>query len=179
MLRNSVRIVGVVGRPLARGFIQNSKRELFYAAARPAMNASTLQFIQAKNFHSSRPSFSELAPELKDRFEKEIKDNNVVLYMKGVPEAPMCGFSNAVVRVLDLHGLAPGSYHSVNVLEDDEVRQGIKLFSDWQTIPQLYLGGEFIGGADIVIQMHQNGEMVQELANVGIKSPQPADPPQE
>lgn len=103
-----------------------------------------------------------------DRIERLIKNKKVVVFMKGVPDQPMCGFSNAVVQVLRMHGVE--NYDAHNVLEDDDLRQGIKDFSDWPTIPQVYFNGEFIGGCDIMLQMHQNGELIEELKKVGIES---------
>jgi len=88
--------------------------------------------------------------------------------MKGTPEQPMCGFSNAVCQILRMHGVPP--YDSYDVLEDEELRQGIKEYSNWPTIPQVYLGGEFVGGCDIMIDMHKSGELIEELKKVGIKS---------
>lgn len=91
-----------------------------------------------------------------DQIKKDIAENDVVLFMKGTPMAPMCGFSAAVVQVLNHLGV---KYKGVNVLADDEVRQGIKDFSNWPTIPQLYVKGEFIGGCDIVREMAEAGEL--------------------
>lgn len=96
-----------------------------------------------------------------------VNNGKVVVFMKGVPEAPRCGFSNAVVQIMRMHGVA---YDSHNVLDNEAVRQGVKDFSDWPTIPQIYIGGEFVGGCDIVLQMHQNGELIEELKKVGIRS---------
>lgn len=96
-----------------------------------------------------------------------IKQDKVVVFMKGVPEQPRCGFSNAVVQVLRMHGV---EYSAHDVLQDEALRQGIKDFSSWPTIPQVYINGQFVGGCDIVLQMHQSGELVDELAKVGIKS---------
>jgi len=88
--------------------------------------------------------------------------------MKGTPEQPQCGFSNAVCQILRMHGVPP--YDSYNILEDEELRQGVKEYSNWPTIPQVYLGGEFVGGCDIMIDMHKSGELIEELNKVGIKS---------
>ena len=85
-----------------------------------------------------------------------IQEHNIVLFMKGTKAQPMCGFSARVVQILD-HLNA--SYHDVNILEDESLRQGIKDFSDWPTIPQLYIGGEFIGGCDIVRELYESGEL--------------------
>lgn len=88
--------------------------------------------------------------------------------MKGVPEQPMCGFSNAVVQIFRMHGVT--NYDAHNVLADENMRQGIKEFSNWPTIPQIFIGGEFVGGCDILLQMHKNGELIEELQKVGIQS---------
>ncbi|KAL9954745.1 hypothetical protein ACROYT_G042319, partial [Oculina patagonica] len=103
-----------------------------------------------------------------DKFDEVVNRDKVVVFMKGVPAQPMCGFSNAVVQILGMHGVE--GYGSYNVLEDEELRQGVKEYSSWPTVPQIYIGGEFIGGCDIMIQMHQNGELIDELKKVGIKS---------
>ena len=97
--------------------------------------------------------------------ENEIKSNDVVLFMKGTPVFPMCGFSAATVEVLNKLGVKFGS---VNVLESDEMREGIKIFSDWPTIPQLYVKEEFIGGCDIVREMFESGELLELLNTKGI-----------
>jgi monothiol glutaredoxin len=89
----------------------------------------------------------------------------VVLFMKGVPEQPRCGFSALVVQILDHLGV---DFVGVDVLQDDELRQGIKTFSDWPTIPQLYVKGEFVGGSDIVREMFQSGELKPFLAEQGL-----------
>ena len=86
----------------------------------------------------------------------EVKANDVVLFMKGTPQTPMCGFSAQVVQILDHIGV---TYKGLNVLESDELRQGIKSYSNWPTIPQLYVKGEFVGGCDIVREMFQGGEL--------------------
>ena len=97
---------------------------------------------------------------------KNIVDNNdVVLFMKGTKEQPQCGFSNAVVNTLSFMKV---EYKDVNVLETDELREGIKEFTDWPTIPQLYVKGEFIGGCDIVLEMHKSGELAQLLESKDI-----------
>ena len=91
-----------------------------------------------------------------ERIENDINSNRVMLYMKGIPAAPMCGFSGTVVKILKQLDVEFGS---ANVLEDLELREGIKKFSDWPTIPQLYVDGNFIGGCDIVVEMYQSGEL--------------------
>ena len=96
-----------------------------------------------------------------DRINQELTDNSVVLYMKGTAVFPQCGFSAAVIEILDREGVG---YKTLNVLEDPDVRDGIKTFSDWPTIPQLYVGGEFVGGCDIVTELYGNGELATILA---------------
>jgi monothiol glutaredoxin len=91
--------------------------------------------------------------------------HDVVLFMKGTADQPRCGFSNLVVQVLDHLGV---EFHAVDVLADDEIRQGIKSFSDWPTVPQLYIKGEFIGGSDIVKEMYQAGELQALLREQGV-----------
>ncbi len=100
-----------------------------------------------------------------DRIRQQIEGDDVVLYMKGTPVFPMCGFSAAVVQVLSHVGV---KFQSYNVLDDAELRQGIKEFSNWPTIPQLYVKGEFIGGCDIVREMYQAGELEPMLAERGV-----------
>jgi monothiol glutaredoxin len=92
---------------------------------------------------------------------KQVTDNAVVLYMKGSPEAPMCGFSAAAVQMLEACGAEDVA--TVNVLADEDIRQGIKDFSNWPTIPQLYVNGEFLGGSDIMREMYQSGELQKLL----------------
>jgi monothiol glutaredoxin len=102
-----------------------------------------------------------------DRIKSEIESAPVVLYMKGTPVFPQCGFSAQVVQILSLLGV---KFKSFDVLSDDELRQGIKEFSNWPTIPQLYLKGEFVGGCDIVREMYQSGELVELLKEKGIET---------
>ena len=95
-----------------------------------------------------------------DKIDATVKGNPVVLYMKGTPNFPMCGFSGTAVQILKACGV--DNLTAVNVLEDEDIRQGIKDYANWPTIPQLYVHGEFIGGADIMREMYQSGEL-QEL----------------
>jgi monothiol glutaredoxin len=97
--------------------------------------------------------------------DNEVKSNDVVLFMKGTPQFPMCGFSGQVVQILNYLGVP---YKGVNVLEDETIRQGIKEYSSWPTIPQLYVKGEFVGGCDIITEMFQSGELKQMLTDKGI-----------
>jgi monothiol glutaredoxin len=106
-----------------------------------------------------------------DWIDSQVKSNDVVLFMKGTPTFPQCGFSGQVVQILDYLGV---TYSGVNVLESDELRQGIKSFSDWPTIPQLYVKGEFVGGADIIREMFQAGELKSLLETKGVAAAAPA-----
>jgi len=100
-----------------------------------------------------------------ERIEADIKSNPVVLFMKGTPVFPQCGFSARVVQILSHLGVP---FKGVNVLEDMEIREGIKAYTNWPTIPQLYVNGEFVGGCDIVMEMFQNGELQTMLKEKGI-----------
>ena len=97
------------------------------------------------------------------RIDQLVKSNDVVLFMKGNASFPQCGFSGRAVQILKACGVDPKTLKTVNVLEDAEVRAGIKDYSQWPTIPQLYVKGEFIGGSDIMMEMYESGELVQAL----------------
>ncbi|MDA1198064.1 MAG: Grx4 family monothiol glutaredoxin [Proteobacteria bacterium] len=100
--------------------------------------------------------------EIKEKLQEIISNNDVCLFMKGVPEAPQCGFSMTVTNILKHLNV---NFKGINVLEDQNIRQGIKDYSDWPTIPQLYIKGEFIGGCDIIKEMFENGELKNLLVN--------------
>jgi len=100
-----------------------------------------------------------------DRIRGEVESNDVVLFMKGTPVFPQCGFSNTVTQVLTYLGV---QFKGINVLEDDEIRNGIKEYSDWPTIPQLYVKGEFVGGCDIIREMFESGELRDYLSSKDI-----------
>ena len=104
---------------------------------------------------------------IKNVIENHIENNDVCLFMKGTPDAPQCGFSMAVSNILKILDV---NYKGVNVLEDQSIREGIKVFSDWPTIPQLYIKKEFVGGCDIVKEMYENGELKKILQDKGINS---------
>ena len=100
--------------------------------------------------------------DVQHRIDEMVKNNRVMLFMKGTAQFPMCGFSGRAVQILKACGVdQPATF---NVLEDEEVRQGIKEYANWPTIPQLYVGGEFVGGSDILMEMYQSGELQQLLA---------------
>jgi monothiol glutaredoxin len=98
--------------------------------------------------------------DIKEKLKKIIDDNEVCLFMKGVPEAPQCGFSMAVSNILKHLNV---NFKGINVLEDESIRQGVKEYSDWPTVPQLYIKGDFVGGCDIVKEMFENGELKELL----------------
>ena len=101
-----------------------------------------------------------LNEKLRQEIENDIKNNKIVIYMKGTADAPMCGFSARSVQILQSYGL-PVKDH--NVFASEEIRQGIKEFTNWPTLPQIFINGEFIGGCDIITEMHENGELAQLL----------------
>ena len=97
------------------------------------------------------------------RIDQLVKSNEIVLFMKGNASFPMCGFSGRAIQILKACGVETKTLKTVNVLEDEEVRQGIKEYSNWPTIPQLYVKGEFVGGSDIMMEMYQSGELQQVI----------------
>ena len=98
------------------------------------------------------------------RIDDLVKQNDIVLFMKGNASFPMCGFSGRAIQILKASGVEPAALTTVNVLEDEAVRQGIKEYSHWPTIPQLYVKGEFVGGSDIMMEMYESGELQQLVA---------------
>jgi monothiol glutaredoxin len=107
-----------------------------------------------------------MSDDVRSRIEELIKGNKVMLFMKGTKQFPACGFSNAVVQILKKEGVP---FETFNILADPDVRQGLKEYSNWPTYPQLYLDGKFVGGCDIVTELHQSGELTKELAAAGAK----------
>ena len=99
--------------------------------------------------------------DVQQRIDDLVKNNHVMLFMKGTPQFPQCGFSGRAIQVLKACGV--GDLTTFNVFDDEDVRQGIKDYAQWPTIPQLYVGGEFVGGSDIMMEMYQNGELQQVL----------------
>jgi monothiol glutaredoxin len=97
---------------------------------------------------------------VKERIDRDVKSNRVFLYMKGTPAFPQCGFSHRAVQILRHYGV---DFGSANVLEDTSIREGIKEYSNWPTIPQLYVEGEFVGGCDIMMELHERGELASVL----------------
>lgn len=107
-----------------------------------------------------------MTPEVQARIEKLVNENKIVVFMKGSKLMPQCGFSNNVVQILNTLGVP---YETVDILADQEIRQGIKEHSNWPTIPQIYLNGEFVGGSDIAIELYQSGEL-QQMVEVALAS---------
>lgn len=106
------------------------------------------------------------ADQVQDWIDQQVKSNDVVLFMKGTKDFPQCGFSGRVVQILSYLGL---QFKDINVLDDMSIRDGVKAYADWPTIPQLYIKGEFLGGADIITEMFQSGELEQHLRERGIE----------
>ena len=104
--------------------------------------------------------------DVNERIEDQLKNHEILLYMKGTPDFPQCGFSATVIEILNYFNV---KYETHNILQDESLREGIKEYSDWPTIPQLYVKGEFIGGCDIVREMAANGELVAHFESVGIE----------
>ncbi|KAK9470266.1 thioredoxin-like protein [Dipodascopsis tothii] len=109
-----------------------------------------------------------LSDSAREAIDQAVASSPVVLFMKGTPEFPQCGFSRASIQILGMQGVDPAKFSAFNVLEDDELRQGIKEYSNWPTIPQLYVNKEFVGGCDILISMHQSGELGEMLEGAGV-----------
>ncbi|XP_027010823.1 glutaredoxin-related protein 5, mitochondrial [Tachysurus fulvidraco] len=132
------------------------------------LNSVIRQTARAVSRSSARSMCSSTSEEVLKNLDVLVKKDKVVVFMKGTPGQPMCGFSNAVVQILRMHGV--DEYTAYNVLDNQELRQGVKSFSNWPTIPQVFFNGEFVGGCDILLQMHQSGDLVEELEKLGIRS---------
>ena len=136
-----------------------------FALTRRAVGAGQAVICRSHNARSLQMSTpSGLDDSTRQFLDKTVKEIKVVLCMKGTALFPQCGFSNTAVRILDAVGT---KFETVNVLESDKIRNGIKVYSSWPTIPQLYVGGEFVGGSDIMIELYNNGQLAEmiELAN--------------
>ncbi|GAA5825024.1 hypothetical protein JCM3770_007375 [Rhodotorula araucariae] len=135
------------------------------AATRPLASRTALRLVQQRRA---------LSDEARHKIDSVVQANPLVLFMKGTPDMPQCGFSRAVCQILEVNGVPPDKIVAFNCLEDPELREGIKEYSSWPTIPQLYLGGEFVGGCDIALQMHQSGELEKLLVEQGVIEADPA-----
>lgn len=134
--------------------------------------ASTFLRRLCTDSHSDfKPQRKPLPPDtpknVQERIARDVALHPLVVYMKGVPAAPQCGFSNRVVQILNAEGVS--EFQSFNVLADSELRDGVKQFSKWPTIPQVYISGEFQGGSDVLLEMYQSGELSKKLKDAGVK----------
>ncbi|MBE9006055.1 Grx4 family monothiol glutaredoxin [Fortiea sp. LEGE XX443] len=107
-----------------------------------------------------------MTPELETKIDNLLKENKILVFMKGTKLMPQCGFSNNVVQILNTLGVP---FETINILDDQEIRQGIKEYSNWPTIPQVYIDGQFVGGSDILIELYQKGEL-QQMVEVALAS---------
>ncbi|KAJ4294473.1 monothiol glutaredoxin grx5 [Kalmusia sp. IMI 367209] len=112
-----------------------------------------------------------LSDDMRAAIDRAVGSAPVVLFMKGTPETPQCGFSRASIQILGMQGVDPEKFTAFNVLEDNDLRQGIKEYSEWPTIPQLYVDKEFVGGCDILMTMHQDGSLAKMLEEKGVLVP--------
>ncbi|KAK5074046.1 monothiol glutaredoxin grx5 [Lithohypha guttulata] len=130
------------------------------AALHPSSTASTLLPRSSQSLIQTRL----LSQEVRTAIDQAVASAPVVLFMKGTPETPQCGFSRTSIQILSLQGLDPRNFTAFNVLEDEDLRSGIKEYSDWPTIPQLYVNKDFVGGCDILMQMHKDGSLAELLS---------------
>ncbi|OAL48747.1 monothiol glutaredoxin-5, mitochondrial precursor [Pyrenochaeta sp. DS3sAY3a] len=154
-------------------------RRAIPSAFRAATRASTARPLAATRFLTPFQARL-LSDEVRSAIDKAVASAPVVLFMKGTPETPQCGFSRASIQILGMQGVDPDKFTAFNVLEDQELRAGIKEYSEWPTIPQLYVDKEFIGGCDILMTMHQDGSLAKMLEEKGVVVPAEGEgkPPQ-
>ncbi|KAK4049542.1 monothiol glutaredoxin grx5 [Microbotryomycetes sp. JL201] len=153
---------------------------MFASAVRSRLGVSTL--LSPARFGprvlgspvAARVAVRHLSAEARQKIDNVVKSNDLVLFMKGTPDMPQCGFSRAVCQVFEIQGVPREKIVSFNCLEDQELREGIKEYSTWPTIPQVYLKGEFIGGCDIMIELHQSGELENMLLDAKLVKEEPA-----
>ncbi|CAO1623005.1 unnamed protein product [Parajaminaea phylloscopi] len=160
MFRQAASALRFAVRPSASSFVSAGA-----ASSRPAL------------FHSSAARLA-LSTDARKKIDEAVKANPLVIFMKGTPELPMCGFSRAVCQIMEVQGVKADSLKTYNCLDDPELREGIKEYSSWPTIPQVYVEGEFVGGCDIMLSMHQSGELEQLLEKAGVLAPLPPPEPQ-
>ncbi|GHJ84475.1 hypothetical protein NliqN6_0877 [Naganishia liquefaciens] len=141
----------------------------------------TLSALPSRQFQSTTRVLAQaryLSDASRKKIDDAVKQNPLVVFMKGTPDAPQCGFSRAVCQILDVQGVPREKLVTYNCLADQELREGIKEYSEWPTIPQVYVKGEFVGGCDIVLSMHQSGELEKLLMAEGLVPEElPADAP--
>ena len=136
---------------------------LVRAGKRPSMRIS-----QAMRMNASPSMMRWLSNDTRVKIQNAVKEDPLVVFMKGSPSMPQCGFSRAVLQILQVQGVNTDKVATYNCLEDQELRDGIKEFSDWPTIPQVYINGEFVGGCDILLNLHQTGELETMLREAGL-----------
>ncbi|KAG9556207.1 monothiol glutaredoxin-5, partial [Aureobasidium melanogenum] len=144
--------------------VRSAASAVFRTAFRPRHNP-----LLSSRFASLQTRL--LSQETRQAIDKAVESAPVVLFMKGTPEMPQCGFSRASIQILGLQGVNPAKFTAFNVLEDEELRAGIKEYSEWPTIPQLYVDKEFIGGTDILMSMHQDGSLAKLLEEKDVLVP--------
>ncbi|KAL9001221.1 MAG: hypothetical protein Q9169_000405 [Polycauliona sp. 2 TL-2023] len=157
--------------------LRTSLRPIFRQASQLPRRSVANTFSKPQSIRLEPASYRLLSTEIRAAIDKAIETKPVVLFMKGTPETPQCGFSRASIQILGLQGVDPDKFAAFNVLENEELRQGLKEYSDWPTIPQLYLQKEFVGGCDILMNMHQNGELAKTLEKSDVLVP--AEAPKE
>ncbi|KAJ4357785.1 monothiol glutaredoxin grx5 [Didymosphaeria variabile] len=145
-------------------------RRAFAPAFRAATRATRLPSATAPRFLTPM-QMRMLSDDMRQAIDKAVASAPVVLFMKGTPETPQCGFSRASIQILGMQGVDPEKFTAFNVLEDNELRSGIKEYSEWPTIPQLYVDKEFVGGCDILMTMHQDGSLAKMLEEKGVLVP--------
>lgn len=128
----------------------------------------SLRFSQAMRVNASPSMMRWLSNDTRVKIQNAVKEDPLVVFMKGSPSMPQCGFSRAVLQILQVQGVNTDKVATYNCLEDQELRDGIKEFSDWPTIPQVYINGEFVGGCDILLNLHQTGELETMLREAGL-----------
>ncbi|KNC86613.1 glutaredoxin [Sphaeroforma arctica JP610] len=167
--------LAVAANATSRTFTTSFRSTLLQTRASPSRSVLLHRGVNANALLTkyARTYTSDTDRDIKAKIEEVIKANKLVVFMKGVPEAPQCGFSNAVSQILSMHGLK--DYVSFDILQDQELRQAIKEYSDWPTIPQVYIDGEFVGGCDIILELHKTGELINVLKEAGIESTMPTE----
>ncbi|KAI3393790.1 hypothetical protein diail_3611 [Diaporthe ilicicola] len=148
-------------RPILSPLLRQAARPAASSMASRASRPAASVFLRSPMLSLAQQRL--LSDATRQAIDKAVASAPVVLFMKGTPETPQCGFSRASIQILGLQGVDPNKFAAFNVLEDSELRAGIKEYSDWPTIPQLYVDKEFVGGCDILISMHQNGELAKLL----------------
>ncbi|KAJ1995573.1 monothiol glutaredoxin grx5 [Coemansia sp. RSA 1358] len=147
----------------------------YEASDPPALRTATHRSLEAQGIKGGSAAYQfisirSITAKAKATIDDAVKQNDLVVFMKGTPDEPMCGFSRAVVQILQMHGV--DEIAGVDCLQDPEIREGIKEYTDWPTIPQVYVKGEFIGGCDVMVQMHQSGELHELLVKEGVLKPE-------